>query len=128
MNTIWMIMKKDQDLSLPMDRITLFKNVATRKVCTDGNTFTLRKNGGYMLSHLGGRSFPVDRLAGQQMKISLFNKILKSCNLASNQFFTSFPGQSLLLSTTILNDNNVDLIPSNHTYIHTDSIIGCELS
>ena len=38
-------------------------------------TFTLRKNGGYRTSHLGGRSFPVVRVASRLTKISLFRKI-----------------------------------------------------
>ena len=33
-------------------------------------TIILRKNGGYMPSGLGGRLFPVIRLAGRQTKIS----------------------------------------------------------
>ena len=42
-------------------------------------TFTLRKNGRYRAIRLGGRSFPVVKLAGRLvswlMKISLFRKI-----------------------------------------------------
>ena len=38
-------------------------------------TFTLRKNGSYMPSGLGGSLFPVDRQAGRQTKFS-FKKIL----------------------------------------------------
>ena len=49
-------------------------------------TFTLGKNGGYNTSGLGGRLFPVVRLPGWLMKISLFEKILKSCNSPSNLF------------------------------------------
>ena len=38
-------------------------------------TLTLRKNGSYMPSSLGGKSFPMVKQAGRQTKISLFNKI-----------------------------------------------------
>ena len=42
-------------------------------------TFTLqRKNGGYRISSLGSKSFPMVRQAGWLMKISLFKQILKS--------------------------------------------------
>jgi len=34
-------------------------------------TISLRKTGGYMPSSLGGRSFPVDRQADRQTKLSL---------------------------------------------------------
>ena len=46
-------------------------------------TFTLRKNGDYMSSSLGSRSFPVDRQAGKQKFCCL-----KSCNLNSNRLLT----------------------------------------
>ena len=38
--------------------------------------FTLRKNGGYRTSGLGGRSFPVVRQAGWLKKIALLRKLL----------------------------------------------------
>ena len=51
-------------------------------------TFTLRKNGDHRTSGLGGKLFPVVRQAGRPTKlISLFKKILKSCNSSSNLFF-----------------------------------------
>ena len=37
-------------------------------------TFTLRKNGGYMPSCLGGRLFTVERLTGQQIKSHCLTK------------------------------------------------------
>ena len=49
--------------------------------------FNLRKNGGYRINGLGGRSFPVVRHAGRLMEISLFKKILKLCNWPSDLFF-----------------------------------------
>ena len=50
-------------------------------------TFSLRKNGGYIHSSLGGRSVLVVRQAGWQTKISLFMELAKFCKLPSNAYF-----------------------------------------
>ena len=50
-------------------------------------TFSLKRNGGYIHSSLGGRSVLVVRLAGWWTKILLFMKFLKFCNLAFNAYF-----------------------------------------
>ena len=47
--------------------------------------FTLRKNGDYMCSGLGSRSFPMDRQAGWQADENLLG--FKSCNTTFNWFF-----------------------------------------
>ena len=141
MGSVWRVNKK------PLEVFTFTRTFTKNKAKPDKQlkeifmqmkiTFTLRKNGGYMPSSLGSRSFPVDR---QQTKFLLLKK---SCNLTSNQFFRylnkfltlyihtnrsmpsfqaiiitrlffghifgshSFPDQSLLLSTTILNDTSI---------------------
>ena len=47
-------------------------------------TFSLRKNGGYICSSLGGRSVLVVRQVDEKFIVTKFSK---SCKLASNTYF-----------------------------------------
>ena len=73
--------------------VTQGKNAAVQELTSEQQRFdqteiifSLRKNGGYVHSSLGGRFILVVRQAGR-LAGSLFAEFSKSCNLASNASF-----------------------------------------
>ena len=61
-----------------MKKMKVITMVQNKNLCWNkkGSYLSLRKNGGHMLSGLGGRSFPVDRQAGRLMKSRCLINIL----------------------------------------------------